>query len=110
MLGFVITLASYYVFVSIFSDGVESQARWKIFTVALLTAILLGGISHSYPTWLGFLAACAAVAVVSLVGLTLWIRTTTAQALKITGSYLGFVVGYSLVIGFIFGMFGVRAA
>ena len=110
MLFVLVFLASFYVFVSIFSDGLESQARWKIFALALIDTLLLNGISHSIPTWLGLAIACLAAACVSLGGLIFWIGVTRLQALKITGSYIGFVLGCSIVLGFIYGALGVHAA
>ena len=101
--GIILPLAAFYIFVSIFSDGVESQARWKIFAVAAVATFLLSGISRSSPTLVGAVMACSAAAAVSFAGLIFWIKVTRLQALKITGSYIGFVIGYSLVVGLIFG-------
>jgi hypothetical protein len=110
MLGFALYLASFYVFVSLFSDGAESRARWQIFAVALVATVLLNGISNGIPTLLGVAIACLVAAGVSLGGLIFWIRVTRLQAVKITASYIGFVVAYSLVITLLFGAFGVHAA
>ena len=90
MFGFILPLAALYVFVSIFSDGAESQARWQIFVVALVATVLLRGIGSSMPTLLGTAVACLVAAAVSLTGLIFWIKVTRTQALKITGSYIGF--------------------
>lgn len=106
MLGFALFLGSFYVLVSKFSDGVESEARWKIFVTALVATGLLNGISRETPTWGGLALACLVAAFVSLVGLLLWIRVTRVQAFKITGSYIGFILAYSLVTNFIFGALG----
>jgi Kef-type K+ transport system membrane component KefB len=103
-------LVSFYIFVSIFSDGAESAARWKILAIALLATLLLNGISSESPTLLGLGIACLAAAIVSLAGLIFWVKVTRLQALKITGSYIGFVLAYSVVIGLIFQAFGVHAA
>jgi hypothetical protein len=54
--------------------------------------------------------ACLAAAAVSLVGLIFLIKVTKLQALKITGSYIGFVIGYSIVVDLIFRALGYRAA
>jgi hypothetical protein len=106
---FLLSLASFYVFVSIFSDGAESEARWKIFAVSLVATMLLYSPVGKSPL-LSFAIACIAAAVVSLVGLIFWLKVTKLQALKITGSYIGFVFASSLVIGLIFRAFGVRSA
>jgi len=89
-----------------FSDGAESRARWQIFTVALVATVLLNGISQSNPTLLGLVTACLVAAAVSLGGLIFWIRVTRLQAVKITASYIGFVLAYSTVIDLIFGALG----
>ena len=101
--GIILPLAAFYIFVSIFSDGVESQARWKIFAVAAVATFLLSGISRSSPTLVGSVMACSVAAAVSFAGLIFWTKVTRLQAFKITGSYIGFVIGYSLVVGLIFG-------
>ena len=102
MLGFILPLVAFYIFVSIFSDGVESRARWQILVIALVATMLLAGISTNMPTLVGLAIACVLAAVVSLVGLLFWIKVTRPQALKITGSYLAFVVGYSIVVALLF--------
>jgi hypothetical protein len=107
--GLVFSLASFYVFVSIFSDGVESKARWKIFAVSLVATGLLYGLGAT-QSLLSLAIACLAAAAVSLVGLIFLIKVTKLQALKITGSYIGFVIGYSIVVDLIFRALGYRAA
>jgi hypothetical protein len=102
-------LVSFYIFVSIFSDGMESEARWKILAIALLATLLLSGFSRASPTLLGLGLACLAAAIVSLVGLIFWIKVTRTQALRITASYIGFVLAYSVVVGLIFHMVGAHA-
>ena len=88
MITVAVYLASFYVFVSIFSDGLASDARWKILFVALIAAAILIGTSNTIkPVLLGLAIACFAASVVSLAGLVFWIRVTRLQALKITGSY-----------------------
>ena len=86
-------LASFYVFVSLFSDGIESDARWKILAVAAMSAATLIAITNAVePQLLGLGLACLGAAVVSLAGLVFWLKVTRSQALKITGSYIGFVL------------------
>ncbi len=102
MFGFILPLVAFYIFVSIFSDGAETRARWQILAIALVATMLLGGISTNMPTLLGLAVACLVAAAVSLVGLLFWVKVTRPQALKITGSYLAFVVGYSIVVALIF--------
>jgi hypothetical protein len=52
---------------------------------------------------MGLVAACLLAALVSFVGLILWIKVTRLQALKISGSYVGFVVAYSLAVTLLLG-------
>jgi hypothetical protein len=111
VLAVAVYLASFYVFVSIFSDGIASDARWKILAVSLLTATILIGTSNAIkPPLLGLAIACFAGAVASFVGLLFLIKVTRVQALKITGSYIGFVLAYSVVFALLFGALGVHAA
>ena len=105
MLGPVLTvlpLVIFYILVSIFSDGAESSARGKVIVVSLVVTVLLRGVSASIPTLLGLLLACLVTAAVSLAGLILLIKVTRLQALKITGSYIGCIVGLSIVLELIF--------
>jgi hypothetical protein len=105
MLGPVLTvlpLVIFYILVSIFSDGAESSARGKVVVVSIVVTVLLRAISGTVPTLLGLLLACLLAAVVSLAGLILWIKVTRLQALKITGSYIGCIVGLSIVLVLIF--------
>jgi hypothetical protein len=102
----ILPVAAFYVFVSIFSDDLESQARWKIFVVALIVTLTLSAVSRGNPTVVGLAIACIAAAALSFSGLIWWIKATRVQALKITGSYLGFVLAYSVVVTVVFGVIG----
>ena len=111
MIAVAVYLASFYVFVSIFSDGLAADARWKILAVALATVVTLIGTSNSIkPALLGLAIGCLAAGAVSFAGLVLWIKVTRPQALKITGSYIGLVVAYWVVGALLIGALGVRAA
>jgi branched-subunit amino acid transport protein AzlD len=110
MLAVAVNLVSFYVFVSIFSDGAESSNRWKILAIALLATLVLTSISNTTPTLLGLGIACLAAAFVSLVGLIFWVKVTRLQALKITASYIGFVLAFSFLFGLVLGVLGGRAA
>ena len=101
MLALAVYLASFYILFSIFSDGAPSQPRWKIVAIALIVTLLMSGICSEMPTLLGLAYACAAAAVVSLAGLVFWVGVTRVQAVKITASYIGFVLGYSIVIALV---------
>jgi hypothetical protein len=95
---------AFYIFTSIFSDGAEKQARWKVVTLSVSAMLLLFFVSTSVPTPLGLAMACLAAAFLSLIGLIFWIKVTRSQALKITGSYIGFVISYNLVLALIIGL------
>jgi hypothetical protein len=103
VLGFIVPLVAFYILVSVFSDGAESQARWKILALSVLATAVLVGVSTASPTLMGLVAACLLAALVSFVGLILWIKVTRLQALKISGSYVGFVVAYSLAVTLLLG-------
>ena len=100
----VLPVVAFYVFVSTFSDGAESSARGKVLVTAIVATVLLRVIGSTRPTLLGLGLACLAAAAVSLASLILWIRVTRLQALKITGSYIGLVVGVSLALSLIFAL------
>lgn len=110
MLGIILPVAAFYVFASIFSDERASDARWKIFVVALIATLTLSGISRTSPDLIGSAIGMVVAALLSLAGLLWWIKTTRAQALKITGSYLGFVVAYSVVVGILFHFLTARSS
>jgi hypothetical protein len=97
----VLPFVAFYIFVSIFSDGAESSARGRIFVLSLVVTVVLRVISNTHPTLLGLGVACLVASAVSIAGLMLWLKVTRLQALKITGSYIGFVVGLSIVMALI---------
>ncbi len=106
MVAIAVYLVSFYVFVSIFSDGAEAQARGKILAIALAVTGLLQGISAAIPTLVGLGIGCLAAALVSFIGLIWWVKVTKVQAVKITAAYVGFVVAYSVVVALVFAVFG----
>ena len=104
MLGPILTVlpfVAFYIFVSIFSDGAESSARGKVFVVSFVVTVVLSVISNMNPTLLGLVLACFVASAVSIAGLMLWLKLTRPQALKVTGSYIGFIVGLSIVMALI---------
>lgn len=102
MLGIILPVAAFYIFYSTFSDDHASEARWKIFVVALIATLTLSAISRANSTLVGSAIAMVAAASLSLAGLIWWIKATRTQALKIAGSYLGFVLAYSVVVAILF--------
>jgi len=111
MVAVAVYLASFYVFVSVFSDGVAADSRWRILVVALITAAILIGTGNAIkPPLLRLAVACLAAAAASLAGLVVWIKVTRLQALKITGSYIGFVLAYGVVSALLIGALGGHAA
>lgn len=94
-----------YIFVTIFSDDRASEARWRIFLLALVATLTLSAISRSNPTLVGLATACIVAALVSFGGLTWWIKVTRTQALKVTGSYVGFALAYSIIVEAVFRFF-----
>ena len=105
-----VSLVTFYILVSIFSDGAGSKAPSKIVAIALLVTFLMSGICNEMPTLLGLAYACAAGAIVSLAGLVFWVNVTRVQAVKITASYIGLVLAYLIVINLIFHPLGAHAA
>jgi hypothetical protein len=109
MLGIILPIAAFYVFVTIFSNNRASEVRWKIFLVALTATLTLSAISRSNPTLVGLVTACVVAALVSFGGLVWWIKATRTEALKVTGSYVSFVLAYSIVVEAVFRAFMNRA-
>lgn len=105
MFGIILPIAAFYIFVTIFSDNRASEARWKIFVVALTATLTLSAISRSNSTPVGLVIACVVAALVSFGGLIWWIKTTRTEALKVTGSYIGFAIAYSAVVEAVFRLF-----
>jgi hypothetical protein len=110
MFGIILPIAAFYIFVTIFSDDRASEARWKIFVVALTATLTLSAISRSSSTLVGLVIACVVAALVSFGGLICWIRTTRTRALKMTGAYLGFALAYSAVVEAVFRLFMTRTS
>jgi len=103
MPGIVLLLAAFYILTSIFSDNSVSEARWKIFAVALVVTVLLITISNANETLAGLAIACAVAALVAWLGLVFWIKVRMWQAVKIAGSYIGIAIGLSLVLALLLG-------
>lgn len=102
MFGIILPVAAFYIFASIFSDDRASAARWKLFVIALIATLTLSAISRANSTLMGSAIAMIVAALLSFAGLMWWIKATRTQALKITGSYLGFVLAYSVVVAVLF--------
>jgi hypothetical protein len=98
MFGIILPVAAFYIFASIFSDDRLSDARWKLFVIALIATLTLSAISRANPTLIGLAIAMIVAALLSFAGLMWWIKAARTQALKITGSYLGFVLTYSVIV------------
>jgi hypothetical protein len=99
-MGVALYLAGFYVLVSIFSDGAEKDARWKILAIAIPVTVVLS-IAGSVPSLAVFALGCLVAGLLSVVALIFWIKVTKLQALKITGSYIGLVIAYSVVVALI---------
>jgi apolipoprotein N-acyltransferase len=103
MLGIILPVVAFYIFASIFSgDRAASDGRWKIFILALVATLTLSAISRANPTPFGLAIAIVVTALLSFAGLIWWIKTSRSQALKITGSYLGFALAYSVIVATLF--------
>lgn len=104
MFGFILPLVAFYIFVSVFAAGTQEESRMKIFAIGVVATLALSAISHASAAVAALVAALLVAGAISVTGLTLWVRITLLQALKKTGAYLGFIVAYSLAIGFIAGV------
>jgi hypothetical protein len=100
IMGIALYFAAFYVLVSIFSDGAEKDARWKILVIAIVVTLILG-LTGNVPSLAVFALGCLVAGLISVVALVFWIKVTQSQALKITGSYIGLVIAYSVVVALI---------
>lgn len=89
MFGIILPVAAFYIFASTFSNDRAS----------------LSAISRADSTISGTATAIVVAALLSFSGLMGWIKTTRTQALKITGSYPGFILAYSVVVAILFRFF-----
>jgi len=98
MVGYALFLAAFYVFVSMFSGEKASRSMGKVLIVAVVATFLIVSINDEIPGLAGVGVACLAAVIVALAGLTFWMKVPRVQALKIAGSYIVFVLAYSLVV------------
>jgi hypothetical protein len=99
---YVILAAVFYILVSVFAQGTESNARWKILLTALAVTLLMMAGGGYFTTLVGWAVAWLVAALVSVTALMYWIKVTKSQALKITGCYFGFVLILSIVLNLVF--------
>ena len=102
-MGAVLPAVALYILVSVFSEGLESSARWKILVIAIgsslasaLVQVLIGGI-------VGTLVGFAVALLLIFVNLNFWCRVDRKATLKIVAAYAVFTVALVVVIGFLRG-------
>ena len=95
-MGIAIYAIAFYVIVSVFARGLESSSRWKILVVSLVSTLTMGGVSGNYPTLLGTGIAALSAAAVAYVLLVLWLKAARAAALKISSTFVAFIVVWSV--------------
>ena len=102
----VIPAVALYIFVSMFSDGAESESRWKILVIAIGSGIVSVVGQQLIPGIVG--AAVGLVLALALIGLALvfWCKVERKAALKIVGAYFAFTAALAIVIGYL----GLRAS
>src|SRR5690348_8076545 len=102
MFGIILPVAAFYIFASVFSDDRASDARWKLFIIALIATLTLSAITRASPTLIGSAIAMIVAALLSFAGLILWIKATRPRALRIWASNLGSVLACSVAFGVLF--------
>ena len=96
-MGAVLPAVALYVFVSMFSDGEESSARWKILFIAIGSAIVSAVFHTLIPGIAGSLLGFAAALLLIAAALVFWVKVSRKAALKIAGAYAAFSVALTIL-------------
>ena len=98
-MGLAISAAAFYIFTSIFAQELLRTSRWKVVTMAFVSAVLFmmgsGAVRESVLAWALLFPAVGLIAALSL---KFWLRATWKQSLKIAGSYVGVILAFSVAI------------
>jgi uncharacterized membrane-anchored protein len=88
-MGSVLPAVALYVFVSIFSSGAESDARWKILLIALSSVLVSLVVQQFIPGVLGALLAVAFALGLIALALIFWCKIDRKVVAKIVAAYFG---------------------
>lgn len=87
----------FYILVSVFARGRESELRGKIFVLALVLGFTPQLVAHLVGGLLGLLVALFATFAIGVLGLMFSCEIPKTTAYKISASYLGIAVVLTLV-------------
>jgi hypothetical protein len=93
----VLPAVALYIFVSIFSEGAEAEARWKILGIAIGSAIVSVVVRQLIPGVVGLFVAMASALGLIALALIFWCKIDRKAALKIVAAYFGFCIALTIV-------------
>ena len=96
-MGAVLPAVALYVFVSIFSEGAASNARWKILFIAIGSAAVSTVVRQLIQGVAGPLVASAAALGLIVATLIFWCGIGRKAALKIAAAYFLFSIAIKIV-------------
>lgn len=97
-MGAVLPAVALYIFVSMFSAGAESDARWKILGIAFGSALVSLVCQALLPGLAGVIVGVAAALALIAAALILWCHIDRKAAWKIVGAYLAFCIVLTVVL------------
>lgn len=103
-MGAVLPAVALYVFVSMFSDGAESNSRWKILVIAIVSGLVSAVVRQLIWGVAGAVAGLALALAVIAIGLIFWCKVDRKAALRIVGAYFAFSVALAVVISYLSGV------
>ena len=103
-MGAVLPAVALYIFVSMFSDGAESNSRWKILLIAIVSALVSAVVRQLIWGVAGAVVGLVLALAVIAIGLIFWCKVDRKAALKVVGAYLAFSVVLVVVITYLSGV------
>ena len=97
-MGIAIWGVALYILVSVFSDGAESESRWKIFSMVVGTIVVEATVSRLMPNILGLITYLAISFALLILALIYWIKIDRLSSLKISASYLGLRIAATAIM------------
>ena len=98
-MGAVLPAVALYILVSIFSEGLESSARWKILVIAIGSALLSAVVRELIHGIVGSIAGLAVGLLLIFVTLNVWCRVDRKTTLKIVAAYSAITIALAVAFG-----------
>ena len=102
-MGAVLPAVALYILVSIFSEGLESSARWKILVIAIGSSLVSAVVQELIDGIVGAIAGSAVALLLIFVTLNIWCGVDRKATLKIVAAYSAFTIALVMAIGFLQG-------